>query len=121
AAAAHPIGELFLDVGRQRADVGHGDDAGARIDQFGNGDVDVRFARLANVSEGLHGAGDVVERREQRLGGVGRPAGEEADASLARTMPPAGRRVSRRMTGTVNASALPTGGLTAASSLPVSA
>ena len=46
AALAHPVGDLLLDVGRQRADVGHGDHRGARLDQFRNRHGGVGVARL---------------------------------------------------------------------------
>ena len=74
---------VVLDVGGQVADVGHDDHRGAAVDQFGHRDGGVRLARLADVGEGLDGAGDVVERREQRLRGLGRGAGEEADPPAA--------------------------------------
>ena len=82
-AAADPVRQPLLDVGRQRADIRHGDHAGAGIDQLRNGDVGVRFARFAHVGKGLHGPRDVVERREERLRRIGRPAREQADPAPA--------------------------------------
>ena len=78
-----PLRHLLLDVGRQRADVGHDDDRRAGLDQLGDGDGGVGVARLGDVGEGLHGAGDVVERREERLRRVGGGAGEEPDPPAA--------------------------------------
>ena len=79
-----PVRHRFLDVGRQRADVGHGDDRGAALDQLGHGDGGIGVARLA--------------RRRRRAGRRGRcnRAAREAAAPCRRRRRRGGRSARRR-------------------------
>ena len=83
AAALHPLRHLLLDAGGEVADVGHGDHRCVGVDEVGHGHGGIGVARLAHVGEGLDGARDVVERREQRLRRFDRGTGEQADAPAA--------------------------------------